>query len=796
MPMWKNKTPVLLFLCILLTRALGLLRTLTLSRIWGSGEEAAAFELAQTVSAFLYDTCISTVLAAMLIPAYLTHRHKSDKDRFISRLLFPVFLVCAILYLPLVIFPRTVLSLAVNGISPSLIEKTAPSLAVLSLGRVTLSLSCLFTGVLQSEGEAVKAAVFYCASSFVSLIGTTLFKSFLTAFTLSALLAFLDIALLLLLTFSIRRRHTVSMTVHRRFTLSRQSALRIFWVILSGIFLPLLTLFSSLSSADIAGSTGISLIGYASRLVLLSAALLTSVTHAAYYTAMAKATNKRKAMTRILFRLLLLSAATAVSILVFAEPIVKTVYRGSAFTKDDLQTLVLLLSVYAPSIVALTLSSLLSDLAYLQNQTAHIAIGNVCAIALAAFFFSLTDTPTLPHVPLYFTVTSYLRLFFSAITVFSKPDRERPRILLVLSDSNIGGAGRWLLTYLKNAEKKSFDIHVALPEKAALKEEIEALGFPVHEMGSDDSFSLGNTLKACRVIFRLRPDLVNTSASLSARIAAFLLRTPVRLYTRHCVYQPRACFRYRAVRLAHRAFSRLLTPSAVAVAPEAKHNLVAMGIPQKRITVIPNGVIPIIRKDAEGHRIRKRYHIDNAPTAIICARLEKDKSVDTLIRAIATLKKAGYPHHALIVGKGREEDSLKTLTNRLNAQDRVHFCGFVGDVSPYLSAADSYINCSVGSEATSLAIAEAMSLSLPIIASDYGGNPHMVKDGINGILTKQKDARELSDALLILSDPALAKRFGEASYAHYTAYYRADTMAKQYEALYKTLLHRKGYHTP
>ena len=793
MPM-KNKRPtVALFFLIALTRVFGLVRSVLLARVWGSGTEAAAFELSQTVSAFLYDVCISTVIAVMFIPAYVTKPSAKERDGYVSALLLPIFLVSIATYLPMIVFPKAVLSVTLPNTAPELIQASAPVLSLFSIGRVTLSLSCLFVGVLQSENQAVTAATLYCLSSLISMTATAFFSKLLTAFSLSAVLAVLDIGLLLALTASVRKRHAVSMTLTRRFTVTRPMMLRAFWVILSGIFLPLLTLLASLSSASIGGNEGVSLIGYASKLVLLSAALLTSVTHAAYYAAMAKAPDKRKALRGIIIKLLAVSSIATIALIILANPLVNLLYRGSALSQNDMKTLVYLLSLYAPSVIALTVSSLLSDFAYLSNQTAHIALSNLAAIGLASLLFFSIDTRALWHVPLFFTVSAYLRLIFTAVTVLSKPNRDKPRLLLVLSDANIGGAGRWLLTYLKAADVQRFDIVIALPENAALRKEITALGFPVYEMGSERSFSFRNTLLALKLMLSLRPDVVNTSASLSARIAATLARVPVRLYTRHCVYEPHKIFKWQAVRIGHRLLFRLLSPHAVAVAPEAKDDLVAMGVPPKRIHVIPNGVFPV-RYDIEAaERIKHRFHITDGLTVAICVRLEKDKSVHTLIEAIAELKQQNHTLHALIVGCGSEENSLKQLAIQKDVTDRVHFCGFVSDVSPYLSAADLYANCSVGSEATSLAIAEAMSLSLPVVASDYGGNPHMVKDGVNGIIVRKSDPRELAGALLILSDKALLERFGKASYSRYTAYYQAETMARQYESLYQTLLHRKGY---
>ena len=118
------------------------------------------------------------------------------------------------------------------------------------------------------------------------------------------------------------------------------------------------------------------------------------------------------------------------------------------------------------------------------------------------------------------------------------------------------------------------------------------------------------------------------------------------------------------------------------------------------------------------------------------------------------------------------------------------------NVSPYLSAADLYVNCSVGTEATSLAIAEAMSVSLPIIATRYGGNTAMVKDGKNGILVPPNDPNSLAGALLVMTDENRRLSFGKSSYEIYASNFSAETMARSNEALYQNLFIKKGYSLP
>lgn len=67
--------------------------------------------------------------------------------------------------------------------------------------------------------------------------------------------------------------------------------------------------------------------------------------------------------------------------------------------------------------------------------------------------------------------------------------------------------------------------------------------------------------------------------------------------------------------------------------------------------------------------------------------------------------------------------------------------GFRSDVAALLSILDVQLNASYGTEATSMALLEGMSLGLPSIVSDYGGNPWLVKDGDNGLIFPSRTAR-------------------------------------------------------
>ena len=96
------------------------------------------------------------------------------------------------------------------------------------------------------------------------------------------------------------------------------------------------------------------------------------------------------------------------------------------------------------------------------------------------------------------------------------------RVLNIISDSNIGGAGRVLLNYLRCADRSRFEVLTAVPRGSLLKAPLEALGGTVYEVDAlaERSWHPKDVGTLARLLRRLRPDVVHTHGALSARLAA------------------------------------------------------------------------------------------------------------------------------------------------------------------------------------------------------------------------------------------------------------------------------------
>ncbi len=365
------------------------------------------------------------------------------------------------------------------------------------------------------------------------------------------------------------------------------------------------------------------------------------------------------------------------------------------------------------------------------------------------------------------------------------------KILHVITDTNIGGAGRMLIQYLKRFDREKFDITVAAPSGSAMIPLIKEIGYPVLETehGHDMSHEKGGVSEYKRIIRELHPDIVHTHSSFDARVAAFLTGVKSRIYTHHCAFEkPKRLTTFPGKQI-NGMINNTLATRAIAVADAAADILVGTGVNPKIIDVIVNGVEPVRElSDEEKKEFRRSVGIgENDFVCLISARLEEYKGHSYLLETAREVKAAANRSvKFVIMGDGSARDELEKNAEKLGVEDIVIFTGFVYDVAPYCNIMDLNLNCSWGSEATSTALAEGMSLSKPIVATRCGGNTYMVEDGVNGFCVPMKDPRAMTEAILkILDDPSLYEKLGNGAADTYRRKFTAAAMTKRLEDVYE-----------
>ncbi len=326
------------------------------------------------------------------------------------------------------------------------------------------------------------------------------------------------------------------------------------------------------------------------------------------------------------------------------------------------------------------------------------------------------------------------------------------KIVEAISDTNIGGAGVLLLNRLKYTNRKVFDTTVIVPKGSMLIPKLKALKINVVSIDGtkNSSFDLKSLGAYVYAIRKIRPDIINCHASLNARIAGRLSGVKKCIYTRHCVFAVNGFLKYGMIGKCIGMFTDILSDGIIAVADAAKENLIQMGVKDEKIAVIINGAEQQ-RKISEEEKaaLREKLKIGQDKTVVgIFARLEPYKNHECFLKAARVLCNKSDKYRFLIVGDGSQKKALEALTLRLDLTDFVVFTGFADDIAPYMNITDINVNCSTGTETSSLSLSEGMSLGIPCVVSDYGGNPYMVQNGVNGYIYKKGNYKELSRAIL------------------------------------------------
>lgn len=201
----------------------------------------------------------------------------------------------------------------------------------------------------------------------------------------------------------------------------------------------------------------------------------------------------------------------------------------------------------------------------------------------------------------------------------------------------------------------------------------------------------------------------------------------------------------------------------IAISRAVKQVLVDSGVSEFQVSVAYSGV------DSERFRARGALRdekiaaqygaVAGLPLIINVAALTDHKDHETLLHAARLMRDRGFDYRLVIAGTGELETKLRDIQKELGLEQQVMFAGFVKDVGPLLRAGDLFVMSS-HLEGLCTSILDSMSVGLPVVATAAGGIPEIIKDGVNGLLAKPRDAAGLARAIQkALSSPETLQRF-------------------------------------
>jgi glycosyltransferase involved in cell wall biosynthesis len=358
-------------------------------------------------------------------------------------------------------------------------------------------------------------------------------------------------------------------------------------------------------------------------------------------------------------------------------------------------------------------------------------------------------------------------------------DPDTLHVLFLYSTLTVGGAERQLALLVPALRDRGFETTVAtLRHEGRYFEELRSKGIPMRFVGMQSRTDVAGAIRAYE-LWRLLPDVVFTS-SIDAQSIGHALA--VRAKARHVTAEhggagiPRAFHRRTLARVVAPRIDRVVAVSASQV-PE----LLELGYPAPRISVIPNGIpAPIVGRDTDAVRAELEFSHDDV-VAMFVATLRPEKRVDLFVRAVMRAHRHDPRLRGLVVGGGPELGRARMLT--ASAPDIVRVLGERSDVADLIAASD--VVCLTSSfEGLPMTVLEAMGLGRPVLAMNVGGIPEAVTVGKTGWLTPAGDVEAFSAALVdIAGAPAERRALGQAARLAFAERYTVERMVDRYAQL-------------
>ncbi len=355
------------------------------------------------------------------------------------------------------------------------------------------------------------------------------------------------------------------------------------------------------------------------------------------------------------------------------------------------------------------------------------------------------------------------------------------RIVQVVPSLCRGGAEAFAIDLSDALLRRGHDVHlVHLKDDTSLRHraspELQRRIHLVHKAGRIDPTLI---VRLRRLLTTIRPDVVHTHLFTGMAWGAVAARAAgVRgvFYTEHAAHADDE----RVATWARRPLSRWLRAVA-ACSPATAEAVQRHGwAPHARLVVIENGVA------VDGRPRAAHADRGGAPMEVgTVGRLVPIKGQQHLIEAAAILRDRGILVHVTIYGDGPLEAELRAQIDARDLGDQVRLAGPTDRVADALAGLDVFVLPSL-SEAMPMTLLEAAAAALPLVVTDSGGGPTLLRAGAGGALVPPGDARALADALAHLDALGAAGRgeLGARSLAVVRDQFSLDATAAAYESLY------------
>lgn len=371
----------------------------------------------------------------------------------------------------------------------------------------------------------------------------------------------------------------------------------------------------------------------------------------------------------------------------------------------------------------------------------------------------------------------------------------RFRIGFVLHVMQVAGAEVLVAETIRRLRGRIDPVVLCLDGVGQLGEQMQSEGVPVVALGRRPGLDMAVAKRLAREVGTRRLDLVHahqyTPFFYSALAKLFGGCRFHLMFTEHGRHFPDVVSWKR--RLANRlVFSRLADEINGVCGFSVRSLANVDGFGARPMEVIENGIDPERYSPAADRAdLRRELGLDPGRRYVVCvARFHWVKDHETLLDGFARTAAAVPEVDLLLLGDGDLRANLETRATRPDLAGRVRFLGVRMDVPKWLAASDVFVLNSL-SEAASITLLEAMASGLPVVVTDVGGNPDIVRCDVDGLLVPRKDADATGTALTtLLQDLGLAGQMGAAGRERVLRDFRLDRTIERYYERYRAAAER------
>jgi glycosyltransferase involved in cell wall biosynthesis len=358
------------------------------------------------------------------------------------------------------------------------------------------------------------------------------------------------------------------------------------------------------------------------------------------------------------------------------------------------------------------------------------------------------------------------------------------RVLEVIDSLYAGGAESLLKNFLIEAKKHNdFEIEVCtLYSRNIFEEEVANNGIKIHNLNLGFKYNVIGVFKLLNVIKRGKYDIIHVHlfpADIFAAISSLFLAKRIKfIFTEHSNYNRRRSIKFFKV-IDGFTYSRY--DKIVCISKQVEESLVMWCPKTVHKTIVIKNAIPISN--------RLDFKVNKYYDTIFVGRLEESKGVDVLLKAIQILKEKYHRSlRVAIVGDGSLMKDLKKLALQYGINEYIDFLGIRKDVLELMRKSSIFVLPSRW-EGFGLALLEAMSVGIPIVATKVGGIPELIEDGKDGILVEPENPEELANAMLrLLDEGELRNLISSNAYKKIKEEYTIERYTRDLLNLYKEVI--------